>query len=101
MAMKYGMGGKDLGMMAYGEKEGSMFLGTDPSMNKNYSEEQQKTIDEFVRTTIDTQYKKALAHLKKHKKKLVELTEQLLADETMSREEFIEMFNGKKTVKKK
>ena len=93
MAMKYGMGGKSLGMMAYGEKEGSMFLGTDPSMNKNYSEEQQAEIDEFVRTTIDTQYKKALTHLKKHKKKLVQLTEQLLEDETMSREEFIEMFD--------
>jgi len=51
MAMKYGMGDQDLGLVAYGERQGTAFLGTDPSMNRNYSEEIAGKIDEFVRKT--------------------------------------------------
>ena len=92
MATKYGMGGDDLGPVAYGEKQGSLFMGVDPSVSRNYSEEMARKIDEFVRTTIEKQYDRAVGMLKKNKKKLDELTAILLKQETMSVEEFTEKF---------
>lgn len=96
MAMKYGMGDKDLGLVSYGEKQGSMFLGVDPAMNRNYSEAMAQHIDEFVRTTIDEQYARAIGFLKKHKAKLDDLCQMLLQKETMTVEEFLEVFDGSK-----
>lgn len=96
MAMRYGMGDDDLGPVAYGEKQGSMFHGVDPSMARNYSEKTANEIDEFVRTTLEDQYKRALTILKKHRKKLDELTKILLKKETMSIEEFVDIFAAKK-----
>lgn len=96
MAMRYGMGDDDLGLVAYGEKQGTMFLGVDPTMTRNYSEEVAKEIDEFVRETIKQQYGRALSILKKYKSKLDALTKILLKTETMTIEEFTELFEGKK-----
>ena len=95
MAMRYGMAGADLGLVAYGEKDGTMFLGVDPSSHRNYSEEKAKQIDEFVRIVINEQYERALGYLKKHKEKLETLSKMLLKKETMSVEEFEEIFEGK------
>jgi len=67
MAMRYGMGDDDLGLVTYGEKQGNMFQGVDPSTTRNYSEEQARHIDDFVRETISRQYTRALGLLKKHK----------------------------------
>jgi len=99
MAMKYGMGDADLGIVAYGEKQGTMFAGVDPAMARNYSEEKAKHIDDFVQETIEEQYKRALGFLKEHKDKLDEMTKILLKQETMSIEEFEEHFAGKKPSK--
>ena len=101
MAMRYGMGEGDLGPVAYGEKSGTMHLGVDPSTVRNYSEEKARQIDAFVKKTIDTQYDRALAILKKHKKPLEELAKILLKKETMSDSEFVEIFEGKKAPAKK
>ncbi|MDP6561936.1 MAG: ATP-dependent zinc metalloprotease FtsH, partial [Candidatus Peribacteraceae bacterium] len=101
MAMRYGMGDDDLGLVTYGEKQGTMFLGVDPSTSRNYSEEQARHIDDFVRETINKQYTRALGMLKKHKAKLDKLTKILLKTETMSEEEFVEIFTGKKPKKAK
>lgn len=101
MAMRYGMGDDDLGLVTYGEKQGTMFLGVDPSMSKNYSEELARHIDDFVRETIKGQYKRASDMLKKHKKKLDELAKILLKTETMSEQEFVAVFAGKKPKKAK
>ena len=95
MAMRYGMGDDDLGLVAYGEKQGTMFLGVDPSTTRNYSEEIAKEIDAFVRETIKEQYARAKGYLQKHRKKLDNLTKMLLKKETMSIEEFVEVFEGK------
>lgn len=106
MAMRYGMGGDNLGLVAYGEKQGTMFLGVDPSSTRNYSEELAKQIDTFVRETIEEQYGRAMGMLKKHRKKLDELNTILLKKETISLEEFLEVFDpaalkGKKSKGKK
>lgn len=100
MAMRYGMGDSDLGLVAYGEKQGTMFLGVDPSTTRNYSEEVAKEIDSFVRDTIQQQYKRAMTILKKYKTKLDSLATVLLKTETMTEEEFVELFEGKKSKKK-
>lgn len=92
MAMKYGMGEADLGLVAYGENQ-SGYTGADVHGNRNYSDEMAKKIDEFVRSTINEQYKRALGFLKKYRAKLDELHAVLMKKETMSVEEFIEIFD--------
>ena len=100
MAMKYGMGDNDIGIVSYGERQGSMFLGVDPSMARNYSEDIASKIDEFVRTTIAEQYERAKEFLLKHRTKLDELAKVLLDKETMSVDEFLVIFEGEKNVAK-
>ncbi len=94
MAMRYGMD-DGLGLVAYGEKQGSGALGVDLGSTKNYSEETARRIDDFARKIIADQYKRALDILRKHEKKLKEITEVLLKQETMSVEEFTALFDGK------
>ncbi|MDA1209251.1 MAG: ATP-dependent zinc metalloprotease FtsH [bacterium] len=93
MAMRYGMGDGDLGIVAYGEKQGTMFLGVDPSTTRNYSEEMAKQIDEFVRETIQAQYVRSLGILRTHKAKLDILCKELLKTESLSLDEFIKIFD--------
>jgi cell division protease FtsH len=97
MAMRYGMGGDDLGAVTYGEKQGTIFLGVDPSLTRNYSEEKARQIDAFVKETIEKQYERALGMLKQHRDKLDILAKILLKQETMSIGEFEEIFSGKKS----
>lgn len=97
MATRYGMG-KDLGPVTYGERQDGGHLGVDPSLMRNFSEESQRKIDDFVRTTINEQYERSLGMLRQHEEKLKELALLLLKKETMSVEEFIEIFEGRKTV---
>jgi cell division protease FtsH len=94
MAMRYGMGDDELGLVSYGEKQGSVFLGVDPSASRNYSEAIAKQIDAFVRQTINEQYERAKVMLQKHRKKLDDLVEVLLKQETMPVEEFLKIFEG-------
>ncbi len=96
MAMKYGMGDGALGLVAYGEKQGTIFAGVDPSLARNYSEEIARKIDEFVRATISAQYERAKGFLAKHRGKLDELAVVLLDEETMSVGQFLEIFEGEK-----
>jgi cell division protease FtsH len=95
MAMHYGMGDDELGLVAYGEKQGTMFLGVDPASTRNYSEEMARHIDEFVRKTIHAQYDRAKDLIQKNKTKLDELAKVILKKETMSYEEFVEIFDPK------
>jgi len=96
MAMRYGMGGSELGPVAYGERQGTIFLGVDPAFTRNYSEEKAKEIDTFVKHSIEEQYGRAMGMLKQHRSKLDELAQILLKDETMTIEEFLKIFEGKK-----
>ncbi|PIP65738.1 cell division protein FtsH [Candidatus Peregrinibacteria bacterium CG22_combo_CG10-13_8_21_14_all_49_11] len=95
MAMRFGMGDESLGMVSYGERQGTMFLGTDPTMSRNYSEEIAKRIDTYVRDVINRQYVRAMGMLKQHREKLHEIAQVLLKKETLSVQEFLKMFEGK------
>ncbi|MFH0770488.1 MAG: ATP-dependent zinc metalloprotease FtsH [Candidatus Peregrinibacteria bacterium] len=100
MAMRYGMGSSQLGPVSYGERQGSIFLGVDPAFTRNYSEEKAKEIDAFVGKTVAEQYARALEMLRTRKAKLDDLSEILLKKETMSVEEFREVFDGTARQKK-
>jgi cell division protease FtsH len=101
MAMRYGMGNGDLGIVAYGESQGQGFTGAEQALARNYSEEMARTIDAFVKQTIMEQYQRAEGYLKEHRKKLDELAKMLLEKETMTVEEFAEIFDGKKMEREK
>jgi cell division protease FtsH len=96
MAMRYGMGDDGIGLVSYGERQGTSFLGMDPTLMRNYSEEMAKKIDVFVQKTIQEQYERAKGFLKTYRKKLEDLAKILLQKETMSVEEFLEVFDGSK-----
>ncbi|MEK7136736.1 MAG: ATP-dependent zinc metalloprotease FtsH, partial [Patescibacteria group bacterium] len=100
MAMRYGMGDDALGSAAYGERQGTLSLGVDLSITRNYSEETAQAIDEFVRRTLSEQLKRAIDMVRKHRAKLDELAEILLKKETMSVGEFAEVLEGKSLKKK-
>lgn len=99
MATRYGMDA-ELGIVAYGERQGSAYLGTELGMSRNYSEDIAKKIDDFTKRIIDSEYVRAKDHLKANRQKLDQLVEKLLDIETMSFEEFLEIFEGKEKVKK-
>ncbi len=98
MAMRYGMGDDEIGPVAYGERQGTMFLGVEPSVARNYSEEMARKIDDFVKQTIQQQYERALGFLGQHRDKLELLSKVLLKKETMTVEEFTDIFEGRKQV---
>ncbi|MFA5800064.1 MAG: ATP-dependent zinc metalloprotease FtsH [Candidatus Peribacteraceae bacterium] len=101
MAMRYGMDEGELGIVAYGERQGTIFLGTDVGYSRNYSEEAARKIDEFVKRVIAGQYERAKGFIQTHRAKLDEIVEMLLKVETMSVEEFLEIFEGGKKRKGK
>ncbi|MBT6052278.1 MAG: cell division protein FtsH, partial [Candidatus Scalindua sp.] len=80
--------------VVYGEKEGTIFSGVDPSMNRNYSEETANTIDEFIRKTIGSQLERAKKMLEKNREKLDKLAKILLKKEAISLKEFTEEFTS-------
>lgn len=100
MAMRYGMA-DDLGIVQYGDEHASQFGGAEMGMTRNYSEEIAKKIDHFVQKTITEQYERAKGYLTQHKKKMEELVELILKIETMSVDEFIEIFDGPKAAEGK
>jgi cell division protease FtsH len=101
MATRYGIDEDELGLVSYGEKQGSAYLGVDMGTSRNYSEEVAKKIDAFTKRTIAAEYERAKGFIKAHRGKLDELVEKLLKVETMSFEEFVEIFDGKKAAKSK
>jgi cell division protease FtsH len=99
MAMRFGMGDDALGTVVYGEKQGSMFLGVEPALARNYSERSAQAIDDFVRKTLQEQFERAKAFLHRHRPKLELLAKALLKKETLTVEEFKDIFEGKVEVR--
>ncbi len=97
MATRYGMG-IELGPVAYGERQGA-YTGAESSGARNYSELSAQKIDDFVRTSIAEQYKRAIQLLRDNLEKLKALAAVLLKKETMAVEEFVDIFEGRKDAK--
>lgn len=90
MVTEYGMSEK-LGNLAYGDKQGSVFLGREIHDSKTYSDETAREIDKEVREIVDTSYNTAKDILAKHKKELEKLTQVLLDKEVVSKEDFLKI----------
>ncbi len=93
MVTKYGM--SELGPIVLGDQKEEVFLGRDFGHVRNYSEEQAALIDKEVKAFVDNAYKTAKDLLTHHKVKFVAVAKRLAEVETLSRAEFLELFEGK------
>ncbi len=94
MVTEYGM--SELGPVVFGENSQEVFLGRDfGNSGKNYSENKAAAIDEQMTKFVQAAYALAKELLTKHEKQLHAISKNLIKRETLSREEFIELFDGK------
>jgi cell division protease FtsH len=93
MVCEWGMSDK-LGPLAFGEKEGEVFLGRDFGHVKNYSEATAITIDEEIQRIVEENYARTREILTEHKDALIEVAEALLERENMDGSEIREMIFG-------
>ncbi|CAN5687417.1 ATP-dependent zinc metalloprotease FtsH [soil metagenome] len=91
MVTEFGMSDK-LGPLAFGKRDELVFLGREIGEQRNYSDDVAKQIDEEVRAIIDRAYARAMDALTRHKDRLVQLAERLVAEETVEQEAFEQMF---------
>lgn len=96
MVMEWGMSEK-LGPLTFGRPNGEdlVFLGRDISRERNYSEEVAAVIDKEVHDLVDSSYDKAKQLLNEHRDKLDAVANALLDRETLTREEFLALMEGK------
>ncbi len=91
MVTKYGMSEK-LGPLQYGKTDELIFLGRQIQEERNYSEDVAKLIDSEVKEIIDRARQRAYEVLTENKDKLDTVVKRLIAEETMSSEEFDKIF---------
>jgi cell division protease FtsH len=90
----YGLNDK-IGNVTYYDSNGQNEFG----FTKPYSEETAKQIDEEISKIVEREYKRALALLRKHKKKLTELAKHLLEKEVIFKDDLLSVF-GKRPFEK-
>jgi len=81
-----------LGPMVYGQKEELIFLGREISEQRDYSEDVAKQIDKEVRKIVSEAYDQARSIVIEYRDKLDAVAQRLLEVETITREEFEEIF---------
>ncbi len=82
MVCEWGMSDK-LGPLAFGKKEGEVFLGRDMAAVQTYSEQTAREIDAEVRRIVTEQYERAKKVLLDNKAMLDKIAAALLAHETL------------------
>ena len=92
MVARYGMCEK-LGTVSYLDG-GEVFIGRDYQSTKSYSEKVAGTIDEEIKNLIDKAYDHCRRILSENSEKLNELVEFLLANESMSGDQFEALMKG-------
>ncbi len=91
MVTRLGMS-EELGNRVYGQKEELIFLGREISEQRDYSEAVAEQIDREVRKMVDEAHKQAKAILKEYRQQLDDVANLLLEKETITREEFEQVF---------
>ncbi len=91
MVTRLGMS-ETLGPMVYGQKEELIFLGREISEQRDYSEAIAEQIDREVRKLVNEAYERSRAILREHRDALDRIAARLLEVETISREEFEQLF---------
>jgi cell division protease FtsH len=94
MVMRFGMSEK-LGPRVFGHDHGLPFLGREFSSEPDYSDDIAREIDEEVRRIVEGAHQSARDVLEEHRKELDHVSEILLRRETIEREEFIQLLDGK------
>jgi cell division protease FtsH len=89
MVMEFGM--SDLGPINFGPQMDVTEWGKSYMEQNPISQEMQGAIDREVKKLLDTGYEKAVSTLRKNKKKLDLIAEQLVKKETLEGEEFINL----------
>ena len=93
MVARYGMSEK-IGTVSYLD-DGEIFIGRDYQNTKSYSEQVAGTIDQEVKLLIDRAYAQCCDILKKDSAKLRELADYLLANESITGEQFTNLMEGR------
>ncbi|MBV6458096.1 MAG: ATP-dependent zinc metalloprotease FtsH [Fimbriimonadaceae bacterium] len=94
MVCEFGMSDK-LGTLAIGRRSRNPFLGRDYVEDRDYSEDVARVIDEEVRHIVDSARQRAQEILQQNREKMDSLVAALLERETLSREEFLMIMEGK------
>jgi cell division protease FtsH len=91
MVTRLGMSEK-LGTRVYGQKEELVFLGREISEQRDYSDAIAEIIDQEVLDLVNKSYERAKDILIKYRDKLDEIANKLIEVETLTKEEFYEIF---------
>ncbi len=92
MVTDFGMSDK-LGPRTFGDKQELVFLGREISEQKDYGDKVADVIDEEVNKIIWSAHKAAKKILTKNKSKLIQIAEELIAEETLEGEALEALFN--------
>ncbi len=93
MVCEWGMSEK-MGPVAFGQKEGEVFLGRDMTTTRDYSEQTAIEIDQEVRTIVQGQYDRAKTLLTDNRDKLDRISETLLEYEALDGKEVDMLMDG-------
>jgi cell division protease FtsH len=94
MVMRFGMSEK-LGPRVFGHEHGQPFLGREFSTEPDYSDEIAREIDDEVRRIVESAHQRARAILTDHQEDLNKISEILIKRETIEKEEFLALLDGK------
>ncbi len=94
MVMRFGMSEK-LGPRVFGHDHGQPFLGREFSSEPDYSDDIAREIDDEIRRMVEEAHQAARDILDQHREQLDHTSEILLRRETIEREEFIQLLDGK------
>jgi len=93
MVTKWGLSDK-LGPLSYSEDDGEVFLGRSVTQHKNVSDETAHTIDQEIRSVIDTNYSRAQQILQDHVEKLHMMAAALMKYETIDSDQIDQIMSG-------
>ncbi|HET6508290.1 MAG TPA: ATP-dependent zinc metalloprotease FtsH [Baekduia sp.] len=94
MVMRFGMSER-LGPRVFGHDHGQPFLGREFSSEPDYSDEIAREIDDEIRRIVEGAHQRAKDLLEEHRKSLEVISEILLKRETIEKEEFVALLDGK------
>ena len=94
MVMRFGMSEK-LGPRVFGHDHGMPFLGREFSSEPDYSDEIAREIDDEIRRIVESAHQSAKDILNEHREMLTSISELLLKRETIERDEFVALLDGK------
>jgi len=89
MVCDWGM--SDLGPIAYGENQDTVFLGREITRTENYSEETARRIDEAIQRIIETQHQRTRKIVEEHRPALEKIAAALLEHETLEGKHVMEI----------